>query len=178
MSQVTQVYFPYSVYDTVMLGRYQHMSGKGLFAGPTAADKEKVEECLISVGLENMRNKMIDALSGGERQRVFLAQALAQEPKLILLDEPTNHLDIRYQMELIEYLINWSSDGKHSVIGVLHDINLALHLTRNVLFMQEGQIVRQGMFEEIADAAFLNDLYGADITAFMQTSFERWREIQ
>lgn len=178
MSQITQVYFPYTVYDTVMLGRYQHIQAKGLFAGPAANDREKVEECLETVGLQDLRHKMIDTLSGGERQRVFLAQALAQEPGVILLDEPTNHLDLRYQMELIDYLAQWSSDGQHSVIGVLHDMNLALHLTRNVLFMQAGRIVRQGLFDEIADSAFLNQLYGADIAGFMKNSFERWQRIR
>ena len=45
MSQVTQIYFPYTVYDTVMLGRYQHMSGR-MFGGPDRQDREIVEECL------------------------------------------------------------------------------------------------------------------------------------
>jgi len=42
---------------------------------------------------------------------------------------------------LIDYLHEWSADGKHSVIGVFHDVNLALRLTDNVLFMHEGRIV-------------------------------------
>lgn len=177
MSQVTSVYFPFSVYDTVMLGRYQHMSGR-MFGQPTREDRETVEECLRSVRLDQLRDRRIDELSGGQRQRVFLAQALAQNPEIILLDEPTNHLDIRHQVELIDYLHRWSADGKHSVIGVLHDINLALRLTENTIFMKDGNIVGSGAFDQVARADFLRSVYEVDIADYMRDSFEKWRSIQ
>ncbi len=177
MSQVTQVYFPFSVYDTVMLGRYQHMSGR-MFGRPSGEDRDMVEQCLRSVRLENLRDRRIDELSGGQRQRVFLAQALAQNPEIILLDEPTNHLDVRHQVELIDYLHRWSADGQHSVIGVLHDINLALRLTENVIFMKDGDIAGSGAFDQVADADFLRNIYETDIAGYMRDSFEKWRNIQ
>ena len=177
MSQVTTVYFPFSVYDTVMLGRYQHMSGR-VFGHPSKEDKEMVEECLRSVRLDKLRDRRINELSGGQRQRVFLAQALAQNPEIILLDEPTNHLDIRHQVELIDYLHRWSADGKHSVIGVLHDINLALRLTENTVFMKDGNIVGSGAFDRVADGTFLKEVYEVDIADYMRDSFEKWRNVQ
>lgn len=177
MSQVTQVYFPFTVYDTVMLGRYQHMSGK-LFGRPSSEDRDMVERCLQSVRLDALRDRRIDELSGGQRQRVFLAQALAQDPEVILLDEPTNHLDVRHQVELIDYLHRWSADRRHAVIGVLHDINLALRLTENAVFMKDGRIERAGAFDEIADAAFLRDVYETDIAGYMRDSFEKWRNVR
>lgn len=177
MSQVTSVYFPFSVYDTVMLGRYQHMSGR-VFGQPTREDREMVEQCLRTVRLDQLRDQRIDELSGGQRQRVFLAQALAQNPEIILLDEPTNHLDIRHQVELIDYLHRWSADGRHSVIGVLHDINLALRLTQNTVFMKNGNIVGSGVFNQVADAAFLRSVYEVDIANYMRDSFEKWRNVQ
>lgn len=177
MSQVTSVYFPFSVYDTVMLGRYQHMSGR-VFGQPTREDREMVEQCLQTVRLDQLRDQRIDELSGGQRQRVFLAQALAQNPEIILLDEPTNHLDIRHQVELIDYLHRWSADGRHSVIGVLHDINLALRLTQNTVFMKDGNIVGSGMFDQVADAEFLRSVYEVDIADYMRDSFEKWRNVQ
>lgn len=177
MSQVTNVYFPFTVYDTVMLGRYQHMSAR-VFGQPSKQDREMVEECLCSVRLDKLRDRRIDELSGGQRQRVFLAQALAQNPEIILLDEPTNHLDIRHQVELIDYLHRWSADGKHSVIGVLHDINLALRLTENAVFMKDGCVVGSGEFSSIGDARFLGDVYEVDIAEYMRTSFEKWRNVK
>ena len=176
LSQVNTVYFPYTVYDTVMLGRYQHMRGT-LFGGPSAEDRDMVERCLAFTGLSGLRRRELDELSGGQRQRVFLAQALAQDPQTILLDEPTNHLDVKHQVELVDYLRDWCADGRHTVVGVLHDVNLALRLSRNVLFMREGRIVRSGSFTEIADAPFLHSLYGIDLSGFMRQSLALWREI-
>lgn len=176
MSQINNVYFSYTVFDTVMLGRYQHMKGR-LFGHPSAEDKAVVERCLASTGLLEYRNRQIDELSGGQRQRVFLAHALAQDPEIILLDEPTNHLDVRHQVELIDYLHKWTADGKHSVIGVFHDVNLALRLTGNVLFMNEGRIVRQGDFHKVADAGFLREIYGMDLAAFMKESLSNWSNL-
>jgi len=177
MSQATSQYFPYTVFDTVMLGRYRQMSAR-LFARATAEDREKTEACLESVGLIDLRNRRIDELSGGQRQRVFLAQALAQDPAILLLDEPTNHLDIRHQIELVDYLHRWTASGEHSVIGVLHDINLALRLTDRILLMREGGIVADGRFSEVADAKLLKEIYQADIARFMRESFEKWRDLK
>lgn len=175
LSQVSNLYFPYTVYDTVMLGRYQYMSG--LFGSASKEDREKVEECIETVKLSDQRDKRIDELSGGQRQRVFLAQVLAQNPKMILLDEPTNHLDIRHQLELIDYLKKWTADGEHSVIGVLHDINLALRLSDHVLIMKDGNFMATGTFDEVVSSKLLKDVYETDIAGFMRESFDKWREI-
>ena len=157
LSQVSNLYFPYTVYDTVMLGRYQYM--KGIFGSASKEDKEKVEECLETVKMADQRDKKIDELSGGQRQRVFLAQVLAQNPQMILLDEPTNHLDVRHQLELIDYLKKWTADGKHSVIGVLHDINLALRLSDQVLIMKDGEFKATGSFDEVVTSELLRRIY-------------------
>ena len=141
--------------------------------------KRRVHEMLERVELpRDCWGAKPDELSGGQRQRVFLAQTLAQDPEIILLDEPTNHLDIRHQIELIDYLHRWTATGRHSVIGVLHDINLALRLTDRVLLMREGRIVTQGVFHDIADAALLAEVYGTDIAQFMRQSFEKWRDLK
>ena len=173
MSQLNDLYFSYSVYDTVMLGRYRKMRGR-LFSIPSTTDREIVEKALRATGLYDIRDRLIDTLSGGQRQRVFLARTFVQEPEIILLDEPTNHLDVRYQVELIDTLRSWSQQGERTVIGVLHDINLALRLSSNVLFMKDGQIKRQGDFHYVADRAFLSDIYDMDITGFMQESLNNW----
>ena len=63
------------------------------------------------------------------------------------------------------------------MIGVLHDVNLALRLSESVLFMKDGQVVRQGDFHEIADGTFLESVYGMDLAGFMRRSLENWKTI-
>ena len=176
MSQMNSVYFPYTVYETVMMGRYQHMK-KRLFHLPSAEDRDMVQHCLETVRLADLKDRPIDELSGGQRQRVFLSQVLAQDPRIILLDEPTSHLDIRHQLELVNHLQQWSKSGRHMVIGVLHDINLALKLSEHILFMKDGNILRQGSFREIADGPFLKEVYEVDIVDYMQSSTQQWRHV-
>ncbi|MEA4897970.1 ABC transporter ATP-binding protein [Bacillota bacterium Meth-B3] len=171
MSQVSTLHFAYSVYDTVMMGRYLNARALG---GAGRADRAVVEGCLKAIGLWDIREQPIDALSGGQLQRVFLAKALAQQPRVILLDEPTNHLDIKCQMELIEYLKDWMTSGEHAVIGVFHDVNLALTLAERLIFMKEGRVAGQGAFPDVAEPAFLEGVYGMDVAGYMRRSLKRW----
>ena len=64
-------------------------------------------------------------LSGGELQRTFLAQVLAQDPKLLLLDEPTNHLDLIYQKQIFALIGSWLREPGRAVVSVVHDLSLA-----------------------------------------------------
>jgi len=173
MCQAPKVYFAYSVYDTVMLGRYRHLR-QSLLGRPSAKDRECVERCLEATGISALRNKRIDQLSGGQLQRVFLAQTLAQDPDVILLDEPMNHLDMKHQVELVDYLKAWAKSQGRAIIGVFHDINLALRLSDSVLFLKDGRVAARGRFHAIATPAFLKEIYGLDVVAYMLESFGKW----
>ena len=173
MSQTATIYFPYSVYETVMMGRYLHIK-EGLLKTPSSADKEKVMACLETVGLADVKDAEITRLSGGQLQRVFLARALAQEPEIIMLDEPTNHLDLKYQVDLIDYLNEWSKVGNHSVVGVLHDINLAMRLSNHLLLMKEGQIVAAGGAEEVMTSETLEKVYELDVARYFRGALNYW----
>ena len=174
LSQISQVYFPYSVAAAVMMGRYAHIKDR-LTGTPSRADRECVGRCLEATGLTEVADSDITALSGGQLQRVFLARTLAQEPEIILLDEPTNHLDLKYQAELIEYLKKWAGQGGRSVVGVFHDINLALRLGGRLMVMEGGGIRALGEAEEIIAGGALDEVYGLDVAAYMRESLDRWR---
>jgi iron complex transport system ATP-binding protein len=173
MSQISTIYFSYSIYETVLLGRYLHMKGR-TFKEPSAKDREYTDKCLKAVGLFNIKHKQISTLSGGQLQRVYLARTLAQEPNIILLDEPTNHLDLKHQTELIDFLKDWSKYEGHSVIGVMHDLNLAIKLSDNMLVLDNGNIAAYGSTNEIISSNLLNEVYDMDVTEYMVDSLKHW----
>jgi len=173
LSQLPSIYFSYSVFDTVMMGRYLHIRGR-MSGSPTKEDKQVVAESLDAVKLLEDKDKDITKLSGGQLQRVFLARALAQEPRIILLDEPTNHLDLRCQVEILDYLKKWAKEGNRAIIGVLHDINLAMELSDNLVVMNSGEIIANGKADEIISAGILNQVYEMDVGQHMRSSLGRW----
>ncbi len=172
MSQMSTIYFPYTVYETVMLGRYAHIK-RGVFQTESSTDKEIVLDCLEKTGIVDIKDRLITELSGGQLQRVFLARVFAQSPQIILLDEPTNHLDLKYQIELTEYLNEWASKEDHCVIGVLHDINLALSFANKVILLNNGEIAAYSRAEDF-NFNLLNDIYKIDIKKYMINSLKKW----
>lgn len=172
MSQISEIYFPYSIFDTVSLGRYSHK--KGIFKETTSEEKDFILSCIENVGLLDKKDKMINELSGGQIQRVFLAKAFAQDPRVLLLDEPTNHLDLKSQIELLEYINKWKSLGDRSVVGVIHDLNLVRNFGEKVIVMKNGEIVLNDSPREAFNNTILKDVYGLDVKRFMINTLEKW----
>jgi len=171
LSQMSPIYFSYSVYDAVMMGRYVH--GKSFLGGISVTDKEMILKCLKIVDMLDEKDRDITKLSGGQLQRVFLARTLAQDPDIILLDEPTNHLDLKYQIELIDYLKTWARENNRAIVGVLHDLNQAIRLSEDVLVMRGGEIVAHG--SDILTADLLEDVYEIDVAGYMKNVLSHWQ---
>jgi iron complex transport system ATP-binding protein len=176
LGQGAQIYFPYTVYDTVALGRYAHSAG--FLKSPSKNDREFIMNIMERLGLYDDKDRMINELSGGQLQRVFLARTLAQDPDLILLDEPTNHLDLKHQVELLRYLRDWVREQHKTLIGVLHDLNLAFHFGDAVALMDEGRLKALGKPEAVLNGQALREIYGLDVRNFMLESLEKWRRAE
>ena len=172
MSQLSPAAFDYTVYETVMLGRYAHRRG-GPLSGESEADRRAVEDSLNLTGVWELRGRLVTELSGGQLQRVFLARAFAQEPQVILLDEPTNHLDLRCQAQLTDSLRGWSERPGRCVVGVFHDINLALAFAGSVLLLDRGGVLAHERVEDL-DLSLLDGLYGMDVRGHMRAALKRW----
>ncbi len=173
MSQISQIYFPYSVYDAVSIGRYAY--NDNLF-GISKKDKDIILDCIDKVGLIDYKDKMINELSGGQLQRVFLARVFAQDPDIILLDEPTNHLDLKHQIELLENLNKWTKENNKIVIAVLHDLNLVQYIADNVLLLSNGMLIKYGKVDEVLNNDVLKQVYGLDIKEFMINILKKWEQ--
>lgn len=145
-----------TVYELLSLGRTPYTN---LLGHLTAEDKRVIEEALLTVGAENLRNRYYGELSDGEKQKVMIARALVQEPELIILDEPTSHLDIRHKVEVVRVLQKLSNEKKITCILSLHDIDLALKGCETVLLVHEGKVVAQGIPEDVVKEGLIGELY-------------------
>lgn len=128
--------FPMSVRDAVRVGRHPHLSGWG-WAG--ADDEAIVDALLAELDVAHLAGRDVMTLSGGERQRVSLAAVLAQQAPLLLLDEPLAHLDLRHQIVVLELLSRLVRAGRHAVVLIVHDLNLARRYATHALLMPEGE---------------------------------------
>ncbi|MDI3316654.1 MAG: ABC transporter ATP-binding protein [Bacillota bacterium] len=151
-----------TVREVVELGRYAHRQEDRLGRLRPADHRRAVERALQLTGTLALADRPLAELSGGERQRVLLAQALAQEPRVLLLDEPTAHLDLRHQVELLALVRRQAEEGL-AVLAALHDINLAALFCDRLLVMAEGRIVAQGRPEDVVRPDLLEAVYGTPV---------------
>jgi len=147
---------PLLVSDMVLLGRTPHRSG---FARRGREDEQIAAAALTQVGALHLADQPFDGLSGGERQRVLIARALAQGSSHLLLDEPTNHLDVRYQHEVLDLARNLALTNHHTVVVVLHDLNLAATYCDRVLLLDSGSVVASGTPAEVLTPSHLEPVY-------------------
>lgn len=148
--------FPQRVRETVLLGRYPHLS---MWGRERAEDHAAVQRALAACDVENLAGRWMWTLSGGEYQRVRIARALAQEPKLLVLDEPGVSLDLKHEMglfELVRALVDTQGLG---VLMITHDLNLAARFADSLLLLSEGRPVAAGaptevLTQEIVETVF------------------------
>ena len=157
--QEPTTYFGFTVFDVVMMGRNPHL---GRLSLESQRDYEVVRKALEATNILHLANRRITELSGGERQRVFIARALAQEPKVLLLDEPVANLDIAYQLETMQ-LLRKLVDGGIAALAVSHDLNLVSRFCDKVIMLENGRVVAAGRPEEVLTVENIRRVFGVDV---------------
>ena len=107
-------------------------------------------ELLSRVGLGDRAKAMPRQLSGGQKQRIAIVRALAMRPDVMLFYEPTSALDPEMVGEVLDVMKSLANEGMTMVV-VTHEMNFAREACSRVLFMDEGNIVEQGLPEQIFD---------------------------
>jgi len=146
----------FTVLDTVLMGRSPYL--KGSF-WEKEIDYQIAINSLKDLKIFNLKDRYISQLSGGERQKVTIAQALSQQPKLLLLDEPTTHLDINSQLEIMNLIIKLNKEQEITIITVFHDINLAAYFCPKILILSKGKIFAKGNTEDVLISNILEKTY-------------------
>lgn len=111
---------------------------------------ERVESLLDEFGLDRVRRSKGYSLSGGERRRCEIARALATEPKFFLLDEPFAGVD-PIAVEDIQEIVGGLKERGIGVLITDHNVHETLAITDRAYLLYEGQILKQGTAEELAD---------------------------
>lgn len=152
--------FPYSVYETVMMGRTPYMNFMGF---EDEEDRRIVKHTLEMFEIDHIKHKGINEISGGELQRVIIARAVAQNTSIILLDEPNAHLDIEHQVSIYGILNELRKQKKITVLSVTHDLNLAGIYSDDIAFMVNGRIVIYGKKSEVLNETNVREIFKVNV---------------
>jgi len=125
-------------------------------------EREVALQALRDVGAEELAHRPLGQLSGGELQRVFLAQALAGRPELLLLDEPLANLDIRREGEMVQLIKAVVESRGGTVLLIAHNINPLLPVLDRAMYIANGQIAT-GAPGEVLTSETLSRLYAAPV---------------
>jgi ABC-type cobalamin/Fe3+-siderophores transport system ATPase subunit len=150
-----------TVEELVALGRFPH---RGPFGISRSEDREIVEWAIDATHLQPLRRRMVDTLSGGERQRAWIAMALAQRTGVLLLDEPTTFLDIRAQVDVLTLVRELSQQHAITVGWVLHDLNIAVAYSDQVVALSDGRIVAQGPPTAVVSPSLVARVFGVEVS--------------
>ena len=146
-----------TVFETVLMGRRRYIKWS-----VSEEELSRVQRSLDALEMGEHAGKYMDELSGGERQKVFIARALAQEPRIFLFDEPTSALDIRYQIEVMETMRRITREQDSSMIVAVHDLNLAYRYADTVVVLNHGKMEGYGKPCEVLTPDCIRSVYGVD----------------
>ncbi|MCM1047513.1 MAG: ABC transporter ATP-binding protein [Clostridiales bacterium] len=109
--------------------------------------KETIERILTVVNLQTDRYKKLKSYSGGMKQRILIAQALLNDPQILIMDEPTAGLDPKERIRIRNFISDISKDK--IVLLATHVVSDVEYISKEILILKSGRVVRQGTLQEL-----------------------------
>ena len=124
-----------TVMELVEMGRAPYT---GFWGRLNEDDRKVCNEAIALIGIEPLKDRMIQTLSDGERQKVMIAKALAQQTPVIFLDEPTAFLDYPSKVDMLLLLSRISREAQKTIFLSTHDLELALQVADTIWLMDKS----------------------------------------
>lgn len=157
-----------SVLDNILVGRHHLMKNNfltGALYWLTGAQKEElqhrevVEEIIEFLEIQHVRNAAAGSLSYGLQKRVELARAIALKPQLLLLDEPMAGMNQEEKEDMARYIIELNEEWDMSIIMIEHDMGVVMDISHQVMVLDFGQKIAEGLPETILDNEHVKKAY-------------------
>jgi iron complex transport system ATP-binding protein len=152
--------FPFTVAETVLMGRYAHL---GLLSVEGKKDLQLAEQAMVFTEILHLAGRRLGQLSGGERQRVIIARAICQQSKILLLDEPTASLDPAHQLRIMDLMERLREKQQITIVMVSHDLNLASTYADRLLLLKDGAVEKIGTPRQVLTRELLSQSYGCTL---------------
>lgn len=154
--QIAPYTYGFTSMELVLMGRYPHL---GRFQIEGWEDDRIAREAMRLTEIEQFADRTLDTLSGGERQRVFVARALAQQPRILLMDEPTANLDVLHQLKVLDLVRQLVDDGL-TAVAAIHDLNMAARYCDKLVLLSGGRVLAEGPPNEVLGPETIESAFG------------------
>jgi iron complex transport system ATP-binding protein len=164
VSQELQVGYPGGVVASdVVLSGFFGSGGIGRSQRPSPAQRQRVGELMVRLGLADLAQRPFRELSDGQRRRLLLARALVHDPEVLVLDEPTNGIDLRARHQLLAILRDLARGGT-TLLLVTHQIEAIIPEISRCVMLRKGEIVGDGSAADLLQAGPLSALFETPLT--------------
>lgn len=156
--QMIELYEGLSAVENIMAGRHIHMKRGALagmlFFGPGKREeiehRERIEEIIDFLEIEEVRHELVSNLSFGLRKRVEFARALALEPQILLMDEPMGGMNVDEKSDMARFIIDVLELKRIPIVLVEHDMDVVMDISDRVIVLDFGQKILEDIPAKVA----------------------------